>query len=242
MGKLHDRDRRTEYEIYLEDARRNEVKNPDPHNKDELVRSTLFWVITLALRFKRKYPASDLMDVIQAGNMGSLHAATKFKPTEQCKFTTYATPWISVYMARCHLATKRNIYIPPGSQIKMMQRGEQIPCEMSLDDLPTNTRQVGDQSPGTQGFANIHPDQSRNPEESLIYENQVSTCLNLILGLPQSESRVLWKRLIDEETLDEVAAQTKPKMCSKGDHVSKERIRQIERKALKKVRAAVAEG
>ena len=239
--KLHDRDMRTEYEIYLEDARRNECKNPDPHNRDELVRSTLFWVVTLALRFKRKYPSSDLMDIIQAGNMGSLHAATKFKPTENCKFTTYATPWIAVYMSRWHLSTKRNIRIPPGSQFKMMARGESFHQECSIDEAPPSY-QPHERPDAEHGYSNTLPDHCRNPEQTLIYANQIETCLNLILGLPKSESRVLWKRLIDEETLDEVAAQTKPKMCSNGNHVSKERIRQIERKALRKIREAVAEG
>ena len=238
--KMDERDRRTEYDIYLEDARRNEIKNPDPHNKDELVRSTLFWVVKLAIRFKVKYPSSDLMDIIQAGNMGSLHAATKFKPTENCKFTTYATPWIAVYMSRWHLATKRNIYIPPGSQIKMMQRGNPIHQECSIDE-PSPKYQPHEKPDSDNGYSNTIPDHCMTPEQILIHESQIETCLNLILGLPESESRVLWKRLIDEETLDEVAAQTKPKMCSKGSHVSKERIRQIERKALKKVRAAVAE-
>lgn len=239
--RMHDRDRRTEYEIYLDDARRAEIKNPDPNNQDELVRSTLFWVMTLALRFKRKYPASDLMDIIQAGNMGAIHAATKFKPTEKCKFTTYVTPWIAVYMARWHLSTKRNIYIPPGSQIKMIQRGDLIHQECSLDGTPPSY-QPSDSPDAEWGYSNTIPDHCMTPEQTLIYENQIATCMNLILALPESEARVLWKRLIDEDTLDEIALETKPKMCSKGSHVTKERIRQIEKKALKKIRAAVLEG
>lgn len=238
--KMHDRDRRTEYEIYLEDARRNEIKNPDPNNRDELVRSTLFWVVTLALRFHRKYPSSDLMDVIQAGNMGAIHAATKYKPSKG-KFTTYATPWIAVYMARWHLATKRNIYIPPGSQIKMMARGDTIPQECSIDDTPPSY-QPKESPDSEQGYANTIPDHRMTPEDQIVYESQIETCLSLILALPQSESRVLWKRLIEDKTLDEISVETKPRMCSKGEHVTKERIRQIERKALKKVRAAVSEG
>lgn len=232
--RMHDKDRKTEYEIYLEDARRNEVKHPNPHNRDQLVRSTLFWVVTLALRFKRKYPDSDLMDTIQRGNMGAVHAASKFLPEKNCAFTTYATNWIFTYMVRGHMCESRNIYIPLKVQLDAARYGIALPAETSLDDTSHGTMAEAEYDCNT--LAGTMADNAPTPEEEVLAHRRIDSCIDAIMSLSYNEAKVLWGRLVNGESLKDVANQVKSSQGAKQS-ITKERARQIEQKALAKVQA-----
>ena len=73
------------------------------HNDEEavnrLITSNLRLVVKIAMDYRR-YWAKNLLDLIQEGNLGLLHAARKFDPSRGVKFSYYASFWIKAYMLK----------------------------------------------------------------------------------------------------------------------------------------------
>jgi len=87
------------------------VKRGDRRAKDRIMELNLKLVIPTAKRFL--YPGSDLMDLVEEGNLGLLHAIDKFEPKKGYRFSTYATYWIEQYVRRYVEENSKTIRIPP---------------------------------------------------------------------------------------------------------------------------------
>jgi len=87
------------------------VKRGDRRAKDRIVELNLKLVIPTAKRFL--YPGADLMDLVEEGNLGLLHAIDKFEPKKGYRFSTYATYWIEQYVRRSVEENSKTIRIPP---------------------------------------------------------------------------------------------------------------------------------
>lgn len=65
---------------------------------EKLILSNMNFVKALAWKFKAKFPSVDIDDLMQAGNVGLIEAARRFDQERGVKFTTYAYPWIKKYI------------------------------------------------------------------------------------------------------------------------------------------------
>ncbi len=87
------------------------VKRGDRRAKQRILEMNLKLVIPTAKRFL--YPGADLMDLVEEGNLGLLHSIDKFEPAKEFRFSTYATYWIEQYIRRSVEENSKTIRIPP---------------------------------------------------------------------------------------------------------------------------------
>ncbi len=87
------------------------VKRGDRRAKDRIMELNLKLVIPIAKRFL--YPGADLMDLVEEGNLGLLHAIDKFEPKKGYRFSTYASYWVEQYVRRSVEENSKTIRIPP---------------------------------------------------------------------------------------------------------------------------------
>ncbi|MBP7795854.1 MAG: sigma-70 family RNA polymerase sigma factor [Elusimicrobiales bacterium] len=87
------------------------VKRGDRRAKDRILQVNLKLVIPIAKKYL--YGGCDLMDLIEEGNLGLLHAIDKFDPKKGYRFSTYASYWIEQYIRRYVEEQSKTIRVPP---------------------------------------------------------------------------------------------------------------------------------
>ena len=236
------------------------VAEGDQDAVDELVQCNLKLVVSIAKHYTNR--GMDLLDLIQEGNLGLIKAIKKFDYEKGFKFSTYATWWIRQAITRALADQARTIRIPvhmvetinkiSRSQRRLVQKlnrdptQEEIAEDLNIPNLtPDKIRDiqlialdpvslekpVGEEEDSHVGDF-IVDKENQLPNE---YANQVlkSERINLVLDqfLSDREARVIRLRYGLEDgrthTLEEVG---------KEFNVTRERIRQIEGKAIKKLR------
>ncbi|HUZ18800.1 MAG TPA: sigma-70 family RNA polymerase sigma factor [Spirochaetia bacterium] len=89
---------------------RAELERETNQIRDRLVTANLRLVVSIAKRFRNK--GLTLMDIINEGNLGLIHAAQRYDYTKGCKFSTYATWWIRQAIEKSIADSGRTIRIP----------------------------------------------------------------------------------------------------------------------------------
>lgn len=224
---------------------------------DRLIKANLRLVVSVAKKFTMSYKFS-VMDLIQEGNLGLMAAAQKFSSSFNTKFSTYAYTWIFQYMLR-FVHNKTSIIELPhrkeeilrtakNGKVSFMQKyGFEPSVEELAEYLGVSEFELRDVLSYSYSFTSIDvecsddngetigdllPDMTYNPESNFLIDEEKKSVESMLCSLPEKE------RIVINERFNFDCNQHVPTLreLSSSLGVSAETVRQMELRALKRLR------
>jgi RNA polymerase primary sigma factor len=220
--------------------------------------------LRLVIKIARAYVTPDmpLMDLIQEGNVGLIKAAEKFDGERNVRFSTYASWWIKQAITRALVNSRRAIRLPHRKEelLRKIQRSynwltqtlQREPSAQEIaDDLGIAVERVSelhgmaasmislesDLDTEVGGVIDVFEDYSYSPDEALMRSSVKEDTVRMLEILQEKERKILMYRFEldngDKRTLKTI-----------GDElgISPETVRQIEKRALRKLRESAEAG
>ncbi|MBR1922676.1 MAG: sigma-70 family RNA polymerase sigma factor [Paludibacteraceae bacterium] len=231
------------------------IRQGDRAALEKLTKANLRFVVSVAKQYQNQ--GLSLPDLINEGNLGLIKAAEKFDETRGFKFISYAVWWIRQSILQA-LAEQARIVRLPLNQVgsinkinKALQRFEQeherrpsaeelaelldMPVEKIAETMKMSGRHVSMDAPFVEGEDNslidVMPNEdSPNADRGLINESLVKEIDRALATLTPREAEILRKFFglgVQEKTLEEIG---------EDFHLTRERVRQIKEKAIKKLK------
>jgi len=235
-----------------------QIQNGSTEALHKLVNSNLRLVVKIAGLFN--IPEIHIMDIIQEGNIGLLQAAGKYDYNKNVRFCTYASWWIRQFISRYISNKRRLVRLPQRKEetLRKIQRTYNILCQtlmhqpknsdiakelgISVKDVDSFINMAADSIPFDQYnddsicTMDIHEDYTYSPERNLMKQASRDSTMRILSRLKENEKRILSYRYqlngSERYTLREI-----------GDKlaISAETVRQIEMRALRKIRVHAEE-
>lgn len=230
----------------------------DQKARERLIESNMRLVINIAKNYRNK--AIPLEDLIQDGAIGLMHAVERFNPTLGYRFSTYATHWIRQSIGRAIDNKAKAIRLPAhiSQTIRKIERAkaqvarkdgkdpstEQVARELGIStkklegllqasqELLSLDMMVGENDSTVLGSL-IRDDSAEDPETAAIDSEMIEELHSVIKQLNAREQRVMMYRLKLAEPKSGASFRDE---LSEEFQISRERVRQIEVQAIKKLR------
>ena len=231
------------------------IRSGDAEAREQMIKANLRLVVSIAKNYVDR--GLSLMDLIEEGNLGLLKAVERFDPDAECRFSTYATWWIKQSIKRALIDTVKTVRIP-SYMVEILSKWKSMASNLSIKfgrqptfdevaeamNVPAaNTGiiktaiRTSNSSSQTISLENmwtlseiLEDKNVKQPHQILVDEAETELIENLLSTIDDRDAKILRMRYGlengDPMTLKEIGERVS---------LSRERVRQIENEALKKL-------